>query len=68
MPVVPNRFSRDTSYRSQCADRMIEIVLDIENYIGVGRIFIPSYSPITLDTCMSMYPSGSKLHILRVDG
>ena len=28
-------------YREQCVDRLIEIVLDIENYMGVGRLFIP---------------------------
>jgi hypothetical protein len=29
------------SYREQCVDRLIEIVLDMENYMGVGRLFIP---------------------------
>ena len=29
------------NYRERCVDRMIEIVLDIENYNGVGRLFIP---------------------------
>lgn len=28
-------------YREQCVDHLIEIVLDIENYMGVGRLFIP---------------------------
>lgn len=28
-------------YREQCAERLVEIVLNIENYLGVGRIFIP---------------------------
>jgi Domain of unknown function (DUF5615) len=28
-------------YREQCVDRLIEIVLDIENFMGVGRLFIP---------------------------
>ncbi len=28
-------------YRERCVDRIIEIVLDIENYMGVGRLFIP---------------------------
>ena len=28
-------------YRERCVDRMIEIVLDIDNYQGVGRLFIP---------------------------
>ncbi|MFB2835169.1 DUF5615 family PIN-like protein [Floridanema evergladense] len=29
------------SYREQCVDRLIEIILDMENYMGVGRLFIP---------------------------
>jgi hypothetical protein len=28
-------------YREQCAERLVEIVLGIENYLGVGRIYIP---------------------------
>jgi predicted nuclease of predicted toxin-antitoxin system len=28
-------------YREQCVDRLIDIVLEIENYMGVGRLFIP---------------------------
>ena len=28
-------------YREQCAERLAEIVLDIENNLGVGRIYIP---------------------------
>lgn len=45
LPVITignlDRFSKEAGYRSGCADRIIEIVLDIENYSGVGRIFIP---------------------------
>ncbi|MEQ8971600.1 MAG: DUF5615 family PIN-like protein [Coleofasciculus sp. C1-SOL-03] len=45
LPVVTmanlDRFSREPNYRSRCADRIIEILLDIENYMGIGRIFIP---------------------------
>ncbi|AFY78032.1 hypothetical protein Ple7327_2763 [Pleurocapsa sp. PCC 7327] len=45
LPIVTiaslDRFRSEPSYRSQCADRIIEILLDIENYTGVGRIFIP---------------------------
>lgn len=45
LPVITignlERFSKEASYRSRCADRIIEIVLDIENYMGVGRVFIP---------------------------
>ena len=29
------------NYRERCVDRMIEIVLDIQNYKGIGRLFIP---------------------------
>ena len=28
-------------YREQCAERLAEIIFDIENYLGVGRVFIP---------------------------
>jgi hypothetical protein len=36
-----DRFSKDPSYRSQCADRIVDVVLNIEDYMGAGRIFIP---------------------------
>ncbi len=32
---------RERSYRERCAVRLVEIGLDIETYLGVGRIFIP---------------------------
>jgi uncharacterized protein (DUF433 family) len=35
-----DRFN-DREYREKCAVRLIDILLDIENYKGVGRIFIP---------------------------
>jgi hypothetical protein len=28
-------------YRERCVERLIEIVLEIESYMGVGRLFIP---------------------------
>ena len=28
-------------YREQCATRLLEIIIDLEDYRGVGRIFIP---------------------------
>ncbi|MCY7393717.1 MAG: DUF5615 family PIN-like protein [Leptolyngbyaceae cyanobacterium CAN_BIN12] len=28
-------------YRDQCVERLIDIVLDIDNYTGAGRLFIP---------------------------
>lgn len=36
----PDRLD-EISYRQKCATRLIEIVFDIENYLGVGRVFIP---------------------------
>ncbi|MGK7873746.1 MAG: ACP S-malonyltransferase [Xenococcaceae cyanobacterium] len=34
-----NRFS-DREYREQCAVRLVDILLDLDNYRGVGRVFI----------------------------
>lgn len=31
----------ESDYREQCVDRLIELVLYIENYLGVSRLFIP---------------------------
>jgi len=31
----------ERDYRNRCVDRLLEILLDIENYMGVGRLFIP---------------------------
>ena len=31
----------ERAYRERCATRLVEIMLDIENYRGVGRIYIP---------------------------
>jgi len=31
----------ERTYRERCAARLIEIAIDIENSMGVGRIFIP---------------------------
>jgi len=31
----------ERAYREQCAERPVEIVLNIENYLGIGRIYIP---------------------------
>jgi hypothetical protein len=45
LPVVTianlDRFSKESNYRSRCADRIIDIVLNIEAYVGFGRIYIP---------------------------
>jgi predicted nuclease of predicted toxin-antitoxin system len=31
----------EADYRERCAERLIEIAVDIDNYKGVGRLFIP---------------------------
>jgi hypothetical protein len=31
----------EKTYRERCAARLLEITLDLENYSGAGRIFIP---------------------------
>lgn len=44
LPIItignPDRFD-ERSYREKCAARLIEILLDLENYLGAGRVFIP---------------------------
>lgn len=32
---------KERAYREQCAEKLVEIVLNIENYLGAGRIYIP---------------------------
>ena len=32
---------RERSYRERCVVRLVEIGLEIEQYLGIGRIFIP---------------------------
>lgn len=29
------------AYRKKCAARLIEIALDLEEYLGTGRIYLP---------------------------
>jgi hypothetical protein len=45
LPVITigdaNRFLADRVYRNRVTDRLIEILLDIEAWMGVGRIFVP---------------------------
>jgi hypothetical protein len=36
-----NRFLADRVYRNRCADRILEILLELENWMGVGRLFVP---------------------------
>lgn len=45
LPVITignaDRLLSDPTYRERCAARLVEIVLDIEGYRGVSRLFIP---------------------------
>lgn len=36
-----DRFLADRIYRNRCADKILEIILDIETWMGVGRLFVP---------------------------
>ncbi|MDB9527154.1 ACP S-malonyltransferase [Oscillatoria sp. CS-180] len=36
-----DRFLADRVYRNRCADQILEIVLNIETWMGVGRLFVP---------------------------
>lgn len=31
----------ERAFREQCAERLVEIILNIENYLGIGRVYIP---------------------------
>lgn len=45
LPVITigdaDRLLNDSEYRERCAIRLVEIVLDINTYMGVSRLFIP---------------------------
>jgi hypothetical protein len=45
LPVITigdaDRFLADRVYRNRCVDRILEILLDIETWMGVGRLFVP---------------------------
>jgi hypothetical protein len=45
LPVITigdaDRFLADRAYRNRCVDRILEILLDIETWMGVGRLFVP---------------------------
>ena len=45
LPVITignaDRLLNDPEYRERCATRLVEIVLDIDGYKGVSRLFIP---------------------------
>ena len=45
LPVITigdaDRFLADRAYRNRCVDRILEILIDIEIWMGVGRLFVP---------------------------
>jgi hypothetical protein len=45
LPVITignaDRLLNDSEYRERCVERLIEIVLNINGYMGVSRLFIP---------------------------
>ncbi|MGK7891149.1 MAG: ACP S-malonyltransferase [Leptolyngbyaceae cyanobacterium] len=45
LPVITlgdaDRFLSDRRYRDQCVDRILTVMIDIELWMGVGRLFIP---------------------------
>ena len=45
LPVITvsngDRLLHDSDYRDRCVESLIEIVLDIDTYLGARRIFIP---------------------------
>lgn len=36
----PDRVNK-YNYRERCVERLVEIVIDIQDYMGAGRLFIP---------------------------
>lgn len=36
-----DRLINERTYREACAIRLAEIIIDLENYLGTGRLFIP---------------------------
>lgn len=36
----PDRIN-ESDYRERCVERLLEIVIDIQDYMGAGRLFIP---------------------------
>lgn len=45
LPVVTigdvERIRNEREYRERCVSRLVEILLDVETYLGTGRLFIP---------------------------
>jgi hypothetical protein len=36
----PDRVN-ESDYRKRCVERLVKIVIDIQDYMGAGRLFIP---------------------------
>lgn len=36
-----DRFTKDSAYRDRCVTRMMDILLNIENFMGSKRLFVP---------------------------
>jgi len=41
MTISDGRRMVEKTYRERCAVRLLEIVLDLDNYRGVGRVYLP---------------------------
>lgn len=35
------RINKDAAYRKRCVERIVDVFMNIENHLGVGRVFIP---------------------------
>lgn len=36
-----DKFKNDSAYRDRCVDRIVDILLDLENLLGSKRLFVP---------------------------
>ncbi|MGE0086412.1 MAG: hypothetical protein AB7S75_18540 [Desulfococcaceae bacterium] len=45
LPVITigrqENITKDAEYRKRCAEKLLGIILYLDNYLGVGRVFIP---------------------------
>ena len=32
---------KESAYRERCAEKVVDIFMNVENYLGVGRVYIP---------------------------
>src|SRR5262252_2642203 len=54
---------RERAYRERCVVRLVEIGLDIEHYLGAGRLFMPSYERLATP-CSSAVSKAERSHTL----